>query len=652
MSPLRLYFQTDEQKRYLFRVPIQVPVSCEMDGCYMITYSVEHWKENAENGILHGKAGYVLKSSKELVNLGKQEEAEVILRSALQRRSWDELSEIKMLTSLSKLVMEKDPNEVLQLIDASKKNDSGLVLMKATALSNLNKTLEAITLLENEIELKPGARFEPDIASKLSILYRQVGNDQKAVDFLAPLIEEGYFKDHLLIKQILADAYIRTRKADKALSLLEGQLDLRSKEMIERARQALGGGNFTPIGDTQVETETKPRSIMDELDKEKERLLKLAKGNVEIFDLVNHAFLEISEGNERILNSDIGKIEAKGAIPIATSLAEIAHRKYPGNIYFIVKFGSLLQKNNDLETAKKVVEDYRNKFGDSGNQRFIFLEASILKNLRQYKDAIEIFEKLNTPKNEQFHVRDALAQCYYLMGDYSNAKSVLEGKRLSFDGILILAQIYMQEQQDGKAYAILKPNLGKNRKIDNFYNSYFADKGNYDEPKPETETSDKFVPSLEIFKNEHDPKRTVFIMMKFSGGDPQKDNMLIELFNTIKLELNNYGLDAIKADEKNYSDTDYLWDNVQIYIRGCAYGIAILENLYSEEMNPNAALEYGYMLAIGNKKVLLLKEKLFRNVRADILGKIWKEFEFENSESIKKSIMSWMVDLGIQRIKA
>lgn len=228
----------------------------------MITNPVENWKQNAENGILHGKAGYVLKSSRELINLGMQEEAEAILRSALQRRSWDELSEIKMLTSLCKLIMENDPNEVLQLINESKRKDAGLVLMEATALSNLNKIPDAITLLEKEISLNPSAIHIPDIASKLSILYRQIGNDQKTIDLLSPLVEEGYFKEHLFIKQILADAYIRTRKADKALRLLEGQQDRRSVEMIERARYTLGKGDFV-IGSVvdlqQSDEETKEK---------------------------------------------------------------------------------------------------------------------------------------------------------------------------------------------------------------------------------------------------------------------------------------------------------------------------------------------------------------------------------------------------------
>jgi len=73
--------------------------------------------------------------------------------------------------------------------------------------------------------------------------------------------------------------------------------------------------------------------------------------------------------------------------------------------------------------------------------------------------------------------------------------------------------------------------------------------------------------------------------------------------------------------------------------------------LYIDEFNPNVALEYGYMLA-KDKKVILFKEKSFMNIRADILGKMWKEFEFNDSNSIEKAIQSWMVDLRLTQIKA
>ena len=155
---------------------------------------------------------------------------------------------------------------------------------------------------------------------------------------------------------------------------------------------------------------------------------------------------------------------------------------------------------------------------------------------------------------------------------------------------------------------------------------------------------------LQAFKGEHDPSKTVFVMMKFSGGDRRKDRKLETLFNIINLELDKYGIDAVRADERTYCATQFMWDNAQVYMNGCDYGIAVLENTYLDEMNPNVALEYGYMLAKG-KQGLLLKEKSFESIRADILGKIWIEFDIDRKESVREAIRRWMVDLEIRRIK-
>ena len=381
-----------------------------------------------------------------------------------------------------------------------------------------------------------------------------------------------------------------------------------------------------------------------DLNKEEGKLLELAQGNKEICELIKHAFVKLREGREKIVNSDISKIEnkGKGAIPIAKELARVAYLSKPENIYFVVRYGTLLLKDDDVDGAEEVVRAYKSKHGDSSH-RFKFLEASIHKNKERYDKAIAILQKLDKDQ----YVIDELAECYYLSRNYADAKSLLENNQLSWKSALILAKIYKQEGFPQKAYKVLEPFRGKDE-VDTFIDGL----GPIDiASKSEAETSLWIEKGIQKFKKEHDPSKTVLVMMKFSGGDPSKDKKLETLFNTIKLELDKYGLDTVRADEKNYSESDYIWDNVQIYLNGCNYGIAVLENLYSEEMNPNVALEYGYMLAKG-KRVLLLKEKSFRNIRADILGKIWKEFEFDDHKSIKKAIQKWMVDLGITRIKA
>jgi len=78
----------------------------------------------------------------------------------------------------------------------------------------------------------------------------------------------------------------------------------------------------------------------------------------------------------------------------------------------------------------------------------------------------------------------------------------------------------------------------------------------------------------------------------------------------------------------------------------CKYGVAVLEDIITDEFNPNVALEYGFMRALG-KPTLLLKERRF-NPRADILGTLWREFDIlDIDHSVPEALNRWLDDLGI-----
>jgi hypothetical protein len=177
----------------------------------------------------------------------------------------------------------------------------------------------------------------------------------------------------------------------------------------------------------------------------------------------------------------------------------------------------------------------------------------------------------------------------------------------------------------------------------------------YDNFREEVVQPMSLADSIQRFKREHDSTKTVFVMMKFfKDDDPYKDVKNVKLrtlYKTISEELDNYLIHVVKADDDDYASN--LWDNVKVYLNGCNYGIAVLENLYSDEINPNVALEYGYMVAKveDERKILLLKEKSFTNIQADLVGKLWKEFDIDDVESIKTAIRNWMNSLRIQRIK-
>jgi hypothetical protein len=139
-----------------------------------------------------------------------------------------------------------------------------------------------------------------------------------------------------------------------------------------------------------------------------------------------------------------------------------------------------------------------------------------------------------------------------------------------------------------------------------------------------------------------DYDKNVFIMTRYQAG-----NMVLKkIDNKIRETLRVNGLHGHRADDKCYLNDRNLWDNVCTYMFCCKYGIAVLEDILVDEFNPNVALEYGFMRALG-KPTLLLKEKRFKP-RADILGTIWEEFDildFENS--INEAINRWLNDINV-----
>jgi hypothetical protein len=61
---------------------------------------------------------------------------------------------------------------------------------------------------------------------------------------------------------------------------------------------------------------------------------------------------------------------------------------------------------------------------------------------------------------------------------------------------------------------------------------------------------------------------------------------------------------------------------------GCCRGIAIVEDRYRPELNPNVAMEWGWMKGMG-KSVLFLMEETFQHNRADWHGLIAKSFKWD-----------------------
>ncbi len=75
-----------------------------------------------------------------------------------------------------------------------------------------------------------------------------------------------------------------------------------------------------------------------------------------------------------------------------------------------------------------------------------------------------------------------------------------------------------------------------------------------------------------------------------------------------------------------------LRENIECHMLACSHGIAIVENQFEPELNPNVAMEWGCMRAM-RKPVLYLVEKSMEVAPADVAGLIKERFDWLNPQA-------------------
>jgi nucleoside 2-deoxyribosyltransferase len=119
----------------------------------------------------------------------------------------------------------------------------------------------------------------------------------------------------------------------------------------------------------------------------------------------------------------------------------------------------------------------------------------------------------------------------------------------------------------------------------------------------------------------------------------------LEMLEAIRNSLKHFGIIGLRADDKEYHED--LFPNVQTYMHGCGFGIALFERLQSDDFNPNVSLEVGYMRAL-RKPVCLMKDETLRTLPTDLVGKLYKSFDPQRaSESIPTELTKWLHDREI-----
>jgi hypothetical protein len=132
--------------------------------------------------------------------------------------------------------------------------------------------------------------------------------------------------------------------------------------------------------------------------------------------------------------------------------------------------------------------------------------------------------------------------------------------------------------------------------------------------------------SLSRFQRDHPrSSEAAFLMMRFS-----RTKLHDQITSSVRAALKTFSMAALRADDKEYHDE--LFPNIQTYMHGCGFGIAIFERIEEDDFNPNVSLEVGYMTALG-KPVLLLKDRTLKVLHADLIGKLYKVFDSLDPEA-------------------
>ena len=145
--------------------------------------------------------------------------------------------------------------------------------------------------------------------------------------------------------------------------------------------------------------------------------------------------------------------------------------------------------------------------------------------------------------------------------------------------------------------------------------------------------------ALGAFHREGDFDRSVFIMCKFPEGNGELDRQLQGIIDLVRNGLVRRGYTPRLATGARFHQ--WLWDEVEVHLLGCSTGIAIVEDRYRPELNPNVAMEWGWMRAMG-KRVHFLQERQFAHGRADFAGLRSWGFEWEGPEpGILTALSDW-----------
>lgn len=291
------------------------------------------------------------------------------------------------------------------------------------------------------------------------------------------------------------------------------------------------------------------------------------------------------------------------------------------------------------------------------------LRGIIMRNEINPDNAIKYLEKqFNSVKDDKEYEKQSYSDSKYrnhsraIMIDYAISATINNNRIEIIEKDIIEGLLESHDEE----FPPEENNLWTNERLHTEYNTLSHIDGSYnknlwikfDTIKNELELSNKDKNKSNYLKNvpphikgstisfisdNHEYNKNVFIIMPF-----RKNKFYSSVEKSIRETLKKFGFNPLRADDKNYSDD--LFSNIETYLYGCKFCVAVHDREIDENHNANVSLEIGYTLGL-KKSICLLKEKTVKSLTSDLQGRIYVDFDGENIKgSINSALSKWLKD--------
>ncbi len=137
-------------------------------------------------------------------------------------------------------------------------------------------------------------------------------------------------------------------------------------------------------------------------------------------------------------------------------------------------------------------------------------------------------------------------------------------------------------------------------------------------------------------------ERNVFCMTRFP--DKPEDELpdpIRTAIATTRQALAAHGLTMLLASDRAADDD--LFGNVAAHMWASQYGVGLFEDRIGRSLNYNLVIEVGAMVMTG-RRCAMLKDVTAPSMPTDLVGRIYKDVDFDSATSVTGAVHSWLAD--------